>query len=489
MKKNSKADKNTKKKLIKKQKLLKGFTKTRVKVDALSTAYSLAGKYGNDLHAAGKYLFENVLVSMKTEEFYEKYFEKNFFLLNRKDSKFYADLFSVDELRIMLNSGRVHPDDASVTRYDGSAKETKAFERLSWETDLSEGWSIRLYRPQSEHENIWKLCSLLEAFWGQTAGANVYWTPKASQGFAPHFDDVDVFILQIEGYKRWMIFEPSDKGQFPILPLQSSLDFTKDDLKDLKLKLEVVLNPGDILYLPRGWIHYAESLHEADSLHVTVSMGSNTMTYSSLLEKLFLQSLQSTVLENVELRKSLPLNFEQYMGMQNLDVPNEKRDILKLTILKMANQIINRLDDFVDLACDGLVGDFMYDRHRPAREDFEEDEEASVDSFDTSKIRLESIVQLNVIGSARICIEGDLAIVRHCMKNTRVFHEIDPRGIEFDIDDAPAIEAALTTDIPFSIGSLPKVLCDEDEDDEEIDGRIRVVCAMINERILNLVKY
>ena len=28
------------------------------------------------------------------------------------------------------------------------------------------------------------------------AGANAYLTPAGSQGFAPHYDDVDVFILQ-----------------------------------------------------------------------------------------------------------------------------------------------------------------------------------------------------------------------------------------------------------------------------------------------------
>ena len=29
------------------------------------------------------------------------------------------------------------------------------------------------------------------------AGCNVYLTPPRAQGFAPHYDDVDVFILQV----------------------------------------------------------------------------------------------------------------------------------------------------------------------------------------------------------------------------------------------------------------------------------------------------
>ena len=42
----------------------------------------------------------------------------------------------------------------------------------------------------------------LEAFFRCAVGCNAYLTPPSSQGFAPHSDDIDAFVLQLEGSKR-----------------------------------------------------------------------------------------------------------------------------------------------------------------------------------------------------------------------------------------------------------------------------------------------
>ena len=71
------------------------------------------------------------------------------------------------------------------------------------------------------------------------------------QGFAPHFDDVEVFILQIEGKKRWRLYEPRNKQEE--LPRFSSPNFDQSEIGEPCL--DVVLEAGDLLYLPRGTIH------------------------------------------------------------------------------------------------------------------------------------------------------------------------------------------------------------------------------------------
>lgn len=42
----------------------------------------------------------------------------------------------------------------------------------------------------------------LELFFRTAVGCNSYLTPPGQQGFAPHSDDIDAFILQLEGSKR-----------------------------------------------------------------------------------------------------------------------------------------------------------------------------------------------------------------------------------------------------------------------------------------------
>jgi lysine-specific demethylase/histidyl-hydroxylase NO66 len=41
------------------------------------------------------------------------------------------------------------------------------------------------------------MLALLDDFFGSQCGANTYLTPAGTQGFAPHYDDVDIFVVQV----------------------------------------------------------------------------------------------------------------------------------------------------------------------------------------------------------------------------------------------------------------------------------------------------
>jgi lysine-specific demethylase/histidyl-hydroxylase NO66 len=78
-------------------------------------------------------------------------------------------------------------------------------------------------------------------------------TPAGSAGFAPHWDDIDAFMLQIEGKKYWKIYAPENSDD--ALPLESSANFTDSDFNERKPVFEGWLEQGDSLYVPRGFIH------------------------------------------------------------------------------------------------------------------------------------------------------------------------------------------------------------------------------------------
>ena len=61
-----------------------------------------------------------------------------------------------------------------------------------------ESCSVRVLHPQRWVEPVYKLLSMLEVELRSPVGCNAYLTPPSSQGFAPHWDDIDAFVLQVE---------------------------------------------------------------------------------------------------------------------------------------------------------------------------------------------------------------------------------------------------------------------------------------------------
>ena len=108
-------------------------------------------------------------------------------------------------------------------------------------------------------------CRGLEAGLGWPVQANAYLTPATAQGFAVHHDTHDVFVLQVAGSKRWRWYAPVQELPLNDQRWSSELHAAGEAVKDF------VLEPGDTLYLPRGWPHEA-STSDADSLHLTVGV-------------------------------------------------------------------------------------------------------------------------------------------------------------------------------------------------------------------------
>jgi len=181
------------------------------------------------------------------------------FGLDEVDGVISASDYRHDRIQIIKNGTVVDHGSYGFNR-DASA--------LKAASELREGNSIRILNVNHISQNVRMLTQRFEDILVGSVFTNCYFTPASEAGFNPHFDDHDVFILQTYGVKKWRVYD-SYEGAIE-LPLSG----TRSDSKHTHIPGEYktyVLNPGDLLYLPRGVMHDAFCEEEA-SIHLTLGV-------------------------------------------------------------------------------------------------------------------------------------------------------------------------------------------------------------------------
>lgn len=115
---------------------------------------------------------------------------------------------------------------------------------------------------------VGELAEALERTFRERFQVNAYAGFGTSRGFGVHWDDHDVFVLQVAGRKRWRVY-----GHTRAFPL--SRDAEADADPPSGPVWEGVLRAGDVLYLPRGCWHGAVAMGEA-TLHLTCGATART---------------------------------------------------------------------------------------------------------------------------------------------------------------------------------------------------------------------
>lgn len=148
-------------------------------------------------------------------------------------------------------------------------------------------------------------CQALMAELGHPVQANSYLTPPQNRGFDPHFDVHDVFVVQVSGRKRWIIHRPVLDIPLRSQEWRDHLDATAARAQE-EPYLDIVLETGDVLYLPRGWVHSAEALGEI-STHVT--LGVHPWTRMTLAQDLVDEAL-GRLADDATVREALPVGLD-----------------------------------------------------------------------------------------------------------------------------------------------------------------------------------
>ncbi|MBT2452174.1 cupin-like domain-containing protein [Streptomyces sp. ISL-43] len=194
-----------------------------------------------------------------------------------------AGLFSWDDLNRIIATQRLEPPrlrlsvDGEMVPVHRYAVPTTTRRAVTWSrilpaelhAQLKDGASLVLDSIEKIHPPIGVAAEGLEHFLGTPVQVNAYasWTER--EGFGLHWDDHDVVVVQVHGSKRWRLYGATREAP-------TFRDVESPEKPEGDPVADIVLDPGDVLYLPRGWWHAVTADQGTESLHLTFGLVSHT---------------------------------------------------------------------------------------------------------------------------------------------------------------------------------------------------------------------
>lgn len=365
------------------------------------------------------------------DDFLAAYWEQSPLVVARDDRGYYDALYTMSDLELalsttdlqypmirLLKDGQPVPPSTYTTtiRLEGTAIGGVAVARQV-AAHFDDGATVRLSAPHRHSRSLAGLCTAIEKLLTHPCQANAYLTPKGSQGLTPHYDTHDVFVLQIAGAKHWRLYGTPLPLPLPRQPFVA----TEFELRDPAQ--ELVLNAGDLLYLPRGTVHDAFTTDEL-SLHITI--GLRPYTWADV----FAEAVRCLCQQDARFRKALPPGFATQAGASD-QLREEFQDLLE-TVSKEAS---------LEPALDCLADEFIATRPQPQPRH-------ALYGDNRSGLNLDSVIEPDNNVIFRVTQDGD-SISLH-------FH-----GKAIRYPDSMKLALAYVTSTPeFAVQSIPGGLDD-----------------------------
>ena len=375
---------------------------------------------------------------LPTDEFERDYYEQRLVHIRRDASPYYAELLSVADLDNVLGTHSASYPDIKLVRGDGDVdaggytNDAGRIQPLEVARQFDDGATVVFNQLHKRVPALAHMCVALGRRFSSRVQTNVYLTPPDAQGFAPHWDTHDVFVVQVSGTKRWSIYDT--KVRLPLRGQRFERGTPPGDVTD-----EFELGPGSAVYLPRGLMHSARSTDEP-SLHIT--LGLTAFTWAEFL----VESVTAAALEEEPLRRNLPREFarEGFPAAERERLFGEKMAFVlsrfdpEAVWRRFTDEVLaTDVPLFTDLLNDRLRGDRLTPRSRVTR-------------------RMGLLTE--------VVKEGETCLLRFCGRELRL-----PAGVW------PALRFATTAE-EFAAEDLPDCL------DEQ--GKLTLVARLVREGVL-----
>jgi ribosomal protein L16 Arg81 hydroxylase len=304
----------------------------------------------------------SLLYPVSENDFFANYFEKKSLHITRKNPSYFDSILKLVDIDALIASNRLDFPMINMIKKDGHKALAPWISRTNYDQKLpidkdevyqqiSNGQTLTV---NTIHRFIPKLHNYLfelGARWGVSFAANAYITPSGNQGFDWHYDNHDVFILQMNGTKSWDL----EKNE-PFLPDENykSTSPIKTNIKEYET---IILKEGDTLYIPRGLYHRAIAENES-SVHLTIGFSGtkNYQIFEQLLQesyrkKEFRQSILSKDIKSFDYESILNLAEEfvlDYFKKKKQNIKKDKQSIEYKVESKIANDY-NRLSSILKI--------------------------------------------------------------------------------------------------------------------------------------------
>jgi len=378
------------------------------------------------------------------EVFFSEYWEKKPLIVHRENREYYTHLFSKERLdSLFTEKSKLFKflekprefggtGDVRIVRFVNQKREVMfpsdkhpkyVDHKIADQLFFEEGCTFQVHQPQrfSEFDALAELMTSMESYFGSLFGCNAYISPANTQGLGPHWDEVEVFIVQCEGSKHWKLY-PSPRE----LPQeQSGIDRSKIG----EPEYDFVLEQGDFLYFPRGTIHEAIA-QDVFSNHLTMSTYQYT-SWGKLLNIACSEAIMKAFAHEKRYRWGLPLGFSNFMGVSaNENENRSERDYFRGNL----RELFSGLADYID--ADEVVDEFQssFNRQRlpPFQIHGEFGKEVQIDDLDLVRIVEPSFYRVIKESSCTdVCThhheakegsDDDQLFVLSSVGNSRMFH-------------------------------------------------------------------
>jgi len=337
----------------------------------------------SDQHIKANSLSNNVLEPIAETEFFTKYWEKQPLHISRSTTNPFEQLISVSKIEDLLSTNELFYPSVQLTQ---AGQSIPVAEYTDENNKIIGGRVVERYRRGSTivlthfhklQKELMDLCRSVQSSFMMRCQTNVYLSPAGNQGFNPHFDTHDVFILQVTGSKTFNFY--SGGCSFP-----TSADSFNSEIHKVGSKTEsIALSAGDTLYIPRGFTHDAVACTEEPSLHVTLGV------YPILMYELLQEMVHISIGSDVDVRKSIPQ--AQWMSEEPITPTMEQ---LSTIMQKHINE------DVMSLALSRLRDSVALEATRDCRNSIQGMGNQSLTLSSVAHVNHKSILQLERSGSA-----------------------------------------------------------------------------------------